>query len=62
VPSALTRVQIALQKVELVRQSVMMSMIRQLELVAHLEQKSALPAHCFQADLPLDFDLQRECC
>jgi hypothetical protein len=29
------------------------------ELAAHLGQKLAHLAHCFQADLPLDFDLQR---
>ena len=55
--SALIRVWIALETVELVQKLA----DHQQELLAHLEQKLAHFVRRFQVDLPLDFDLQREC-
>jgi hypothetical protein len=51
VPSAQTLVWIVLEKIELVEELVQKPTDHQPELLAHLEQKLALPTPRFQADL-----------
>ena len=59
-PSAQTLVWIVLDKIELVEELVQKPAGHHPKLLVRLGHKLALPADCFQADLPLDFDLLQE--